>query len=290
MKRILFGIGMLLVVIANAQDKFSFWVGSGYNFDVSPDVVEIPNITLFDSLHTLSTSDIYLGNGMTIGAGGEYELKNGFSAGLVIEYLMGEKNYLEQSFQDSASQQFKDSTFKYVFYSSFTIFKPCFSFVRNTGNLNFVATVGAEIGFGNITRELTKLYPYKTYYEKYLYQGGYAAGMFVKFSVEYFIKPRLAFSGSLGGSALTYMPTEGKLTEAYEDLGTTVDVLNDKPVSERETEFVTSYSYVTGQTDKNKPAKELQPYFNLNAFYFRLGMKFYLETKQEAISEPARKL
>ncbi len=290
MKKAVFIVLVLGASLLNAQDRLSFWLGSGYNFDISPDFTGVTNLTVFDSLHTVKSSGVYLGNGMTVGAGLEYELKNGFSAGLIVEYLMGEKNYIEQTYQDSASQQFKDSTYKYVFYSSLTEIKPYIAFRHTAGGINYSASAGAILGFGNVTRELTKLYPYKTYYEKYLYKGGFAAGMFVRFSVEYFIRPRLAFSGTVGGASLTYMPSEGELTEAYEDGSKTIDVLDDKPLSERETEFVDSYSYIDGQVDKDKPSKELRPYFNLNAFYFRLGLRFLLETKPEEIENPARKL
>ncbi len=289
-KMVLIWLVGAISLVSNAQDRFSFWLGSGYNFDISPDFTGITNVTVFDSLTTVKSSEVYLGNGMTVGAGLEYKLKNGFSTGLVVEYFMGEKNYIEQTYQDSASQSFKDSTYQYVFYASFTEVKPYVAFRHTVSNMHYAAGAGIVLGLGHVIRELTRLYPYKTYYEKYWYKGGVAAGMFVRFSVEYFIKPRLAFSGVVGASTLTYMPSKGELVEAYEDGSKTVDVLDDKPLSERETEFVDSYDYIDGQIDKDKPSKELRPYFNLNAFYFRLGLRFLLEAETESAEKPTRKL
>jgi len=274
---------------AKSQDNFSFWLSSGYNFDVSPDVSEIKNISVIDSLNIIKSSDIYLGNGMVINAGMNVRLKKDFGVGLKVEFLMGEKNYIEQSFQSNA-QINNDSTYKFVFYSSFTNISPFFSFNKKGEKFNYMVSGGPIIGFGRITRELTKLYPNKVYYEKYLYEGGIAAGIFVEYSAEYFISSRLSFLGIIGASTLTYMPSRGVITEAYEDVGSPRDVLSDMPLSVRETHFVDSYNYVDGQNDKNVPSKELQPYFNLNAFYFRLGLRFFLESKSFEDEQPTRKL
>ncbi len=285
MKRIfLLTIALILInTVTQAQSKFSFELTSGYNFGLSPTQIDgLYNYSYVDSATSkISVGNVYLGNGLNLGIKANYLLGNNTQLSLEIENLLGEKNYITHSF--------KDSTHEFVFYPSMTEIKPSFSFFRKINNLKFYATIGGIIGFGKVTKEYTRQIPGLVYVEKYDYYGGVALGLFSGFSAEYIFTPRLSFIGKIGANGLTYMPDRGKITEAYKNTGTTENMLENMTVSTRETVYEDQIT-ITDNTSPDEPSKALRPYFNMNSFYFKLGIVWYPEGETQEEAQPSRKL
>ncbi len=285
MKKLFLLIIILIVVriVTYAQSNFSFEFTSGYNFGISPTQINgLYNYSYIDSAKSkMSVGNVYLGNGLNLGLKINYQLKNNSQLSLEIEDLFGEKNYVTQTF--------KDSTHQFVFYSSMYKIKPSFSFFRLINNVKLSATVGVIVGFGKVTREYTREIPGLVYLEKYDYYGGMALGLFSGFGVEYIFTPRLSFIGKIGANGLTYLPARGKITEAYKNTGTPENILGNMSVSTRETIYEDQVT-MTENNSYDEPSKELRPYFNMNAFYFKLGIVWYPEGKTQSEEKPARKL
>ena len=284
MKKI-FLLSIILISIysaTQAQSKFSFEFTSGYNFGISPTQIDgLYNYNYVDSSTSkISVGNVYLGNGLNLGIKVNYLLGNNTAISLEAEKLLGEKNYITHTF--------KDSTHKFVFFPSMTELKPSFSFSRKINNIKVIATIGGIVGFGKITKEYTREIPGLVYVEKYEYYSGFAIGLFSGFGAEYIFTPRLSFIGKVGANGLTYMPKKGRVTEAYKNTGTPENVLDNMPVSTRETVYQNEIT-LSDNTSTDEPSKALRPYFNMNSFYFKLGIIWYPEGKTQE-EQPARKL
>jgi len=283
-KAFLLVISIFLVIGAFAQHKLSVELLGGYGVGISPTQMDgLHNYSYLDSAkYKESVGNVYLGNGMNLSVSFNYCINKHFSTGLETNLLLGEKNFI--------NYQYKDSLHKYTFYpQSFTILKPYFSFSEKYNKIIFSALAGPVVGLGKVVREYTRQVPGLVYIDKYEYYGGVALGMFADFETEYFFNPQISFVLHIGYNGLTYMPSHGRYTEAYKNTQKPVSVLEDMTVSERETDFYDDVTY-TGQQDDDAPSKALKPYLNMDAFYFKIGVKMCLQDCTEKQETPARKL
>ncbi len=281
-------IKQLLIVIAISilftgaygQNNFSISLSSGYHFGFVPHQFNgINNYEYVDSItYKVSTGTVFLGNGMEIEGTAHYSINKNMKINLGIGYLLGEKNYIRQTY--------KDSSLRYEIYSNMWLIKPGFSFSFSKNKLIYNATIGSVIALGSVVKDFHREKKDDVYYEKFEYSGGKGLGLFAEFSINYKLNNKISFFAKTGADFFTYMPTEGNITEAFDNKGTPQDVLNNIPENLRHETYSNEITYVNSNTPKEK----LQPYFNMSAFTAQIGITYSIKTFTTKEDRPATKL
>lgn len=137
-----------------------------------------------------------------------------------------------------------------------------------TSNSDRVSTSTTSFGGTNNVTNTTKDSSFK-------FDGGFAFGFQAALGLSYNVDKNISISGELNIVNMSYAPTKRTLTSLNEN---GVDVLQSRPISEKEVEFVDSIN--VNSTDApalpTNPRKELKQYATFGSFGLNFGVKYSL--------------
>lgn len=159
-------------------------------------------------------------------------------------------------------------------------FKPTVIVKSDGKNIRMYVKAGAIFSFTRITEEVEfRYYTNKPFYYptwdqtyKFEYKRKLNIGITASLGMEFDISDDLSFFTEISYNEIAYIPKSGEITE-FKDRG--IDELNDLTVSERQVEFVDSYSENENNSD-NIPTKMLKETFSFSNIAIMAGFKINL--------------
>jgi hypothetical protein len=129
--------------------------------------------------------------------------------------------------------------------------------------------VGMLLGFGTITSVNTDKSTFGLLEDTYEYKGGMGLGFNAALGANFEIGDNMFLFGEFAFTNMSYGPSKGSLTKTTID---GKDMLSTYTTSEKEYQFVDSYSQTGAQND-NEPTKFLKDYYSFGSVGLNIGFK-----------------
>lgn len=236
-------------------------INAGYGFNMSSQ-----NLYYFDFYNYTSTSNsstseqvyVSLGKGLNFGGAFGYMFNENIGAELGISYLLGGKS--------SAKDDYQDGTTDYTLSSNMLRINPSLVISSGLDGVNPYAKFGLVIGTGSVNYEYEDNDDGDIYKMKLKMEGGLAMGLNAAIGANFTLSDNMSLFGEINMINMSYAPTKGEVTEATYN---GADELPDMTTSEKEIEFVDSYTYsYDNPPPDSQPSKELKqklPFGSLSA-------------------------
>lgn len=222
------------------------------------------NYTSGNNSFTYEQVNISLGKGVNFGGSLGYMFNENIGTEIGISYLLGNKSKAK-NIQNGKTTEYTLSSKMFRIIPSLVI-TSCFE------KINPYAKFGLVIGGGSIIYEYNEDKDKKTL--KMKLSGGIAFGLSSGVGVMFNMKNKMSFFSELNMINLSYAPAKGKTTEAFHN---GVNVLPYMTVSEKEIEFVDSYTYnLSNPQTTLEPRKQLKQKFPFGSFGVNLGLRINL--------------
>jgi hypothetical protein len=244
-------------------------INAGYGLSMSSQ-----NLYFFDFYNSTSGSNSYteeqvnvsLGKGLNVGGAFGYMFNKNIGAELGISYLLGGKS--------KAKDTYIGGTTDYTLSSKMLRINPTLVIASGFEKINPYAKFGLVLGSGSIMYEYNDNEDGDIYVMKMKLNGGIAFGLSSGIGATFDLNDKMSFFGELNMVNLSYAPTKGKVTEATYN---GVDGLPDMTTSDKEIEFVDSYTH----NDDNPPAdsqprKALKQKLPFGSFGVNIGLRINL--------------
>ncbi len=140
--------------------------------------------------------------------------------------------------------------------------------------MNLYAKFGVIIGSGSIMFNINDTDDGDVSIQKVKLNGGVALGLSSGVGALFSLGEKIALFAELNMISLSYAPTKGEITEAsYNGM----DILPDFTVSDKEIEFVDSYTYnYSSPPADTQPSQELKEKFPFGSFGINFGCRVNL--------------
>ena len=138
-----------------------------------------------------------------------------------------------------------------------------------SGKKKYLEDYDHEI-YGSVTQ--------KTFREVNL-TGGLSIGFMGAIGIEVPLGGSCKFFTELNFISQSWAPTKGKITKFTVD---GIDKLSTLNTRQKETDYVSSYSYSSGQYDPNQPSKSLKTYLPMSSIGLNVGLHLMLGKKHES--------
>jgi len=241
-------------------------INAGYGLNMSSQ-----NLYYFDFYNSTSGSNSYtyeqvnvsLGKGLNLGGAFGYMFNENIGVELGISYLLGGKS--------KAKNTYIGGTTDYTLSSKMLRINPSLVIASGFEKINPYAKFGLVIGSGSIMCEYNDNDDGDILVMKMKLNGGIALGLSSGIGAMFNLSDNMSFFGELNMVNLSYAPTKGEVTEATYN---GVDELPDLTTSEKEIEFVDSYTYNSSNPPADsQPSKELKQKLPFGSFGVNIGLR-----------------
>lgn len=241
-------------------------INAGYGLNMSSQ-----NLYYFDFYNSTSSSNsdtyeqvnVSLGKGLNLGGAFGYMFNENIGAELGISYLLGGKS--------KAKDTYTGGTTDYTLSSKMLRINPSLVIASGFENINPYAKFGLIICSGSIMYEYNDNDNGDISLMKIKLNGGIGLGLSSGIGAMINISDNMSFFGELNMVNLSYAPTKGVLTEATYN---GVDQLPSMTTSEKEIEFVDSYTYSSSNPPADtQPSKELKQKLPFGSFGVNIGLR-----------------
>ena len=256
--------GCLFSTFVFAQD-FYFTAGGGYGFSMSSQ--NLPGFYNSESNNdsaTLEQVDVSLGKGVNFGGRFGYMFKKYLGAEIGISYLSGSKTQVKDI------SDYGESVYSYS--ANMLRFIPSIVVTAGLDKINPYAKFGLIIGIGSVANDFTYDEDSDLVERNYIMNGGVAFGCSAAAGVLVELNEYFSFYGEMNMINLSYAPAKGELVHATYNNN---DMLPDMSVKEKETEYLSSYTYnfqIPGPDDQ--PKKELKQKLPFGSIGINVGVQF----------------
>ena len=206
----------------------------------------------------------------------KFDINSKIGIELSINYLIGKK---------FAGSEDDHRTYSKKYQSAVTMLRltPGLKLTTGSEKTNAYARAGMILGLGGKKKYLED-YDYKTngvvtqkiYHEVNL-TGGLSIGFMGALGVEVPLGGSCKFFTELNFISQSWAPTNGKTTTFTVD---GIDKLSTLNTREKETNYVSSYSYSSSQYDPNQPSKYLKTYLPMSSIGLNFGLHLMLGKKK----------
>jgi len=239
---------------------------AGYGFKLSSQNAEFPN-TKF-GINSTTTDLVLLSYGKGINAGCAFGHMFGKNIGVDfgISYLLGGKT--------KSKDEYIGGTTDYTVSAKMIRFNPSLVLTSNLDKINFYTKFGFIIGSGSVTREINDNDNGEVTYVKVKLNGGLAYGLNAGVGSLFKLNDKMSFFGELNMISMTYAPMNGKAMEATYN---GKDELRDMTTSQKEFEYVDSYTYNSNNTPPDsKPTQFLKQKLPFGSLGINFGLRINL--------------
>jgi len=213
--------------------------------------------------NTLKQVNLSLGKGVNFGGAFGYMFNKNIGAELGVSYLLGGKSKSQFIYQGGKTD--------YTLSAKMLRINPSIVVESGLNGINPYAKIGLIIGTGSVTHETMDNGGGDILRVLVKMNGGIAIGGNAGFGVLFDISKRISFISEINMTNLSYAPTKGKVTKAtYNGM----DVLSDMTTSEKEIEFVDSYTESNTPPPDSQPSKDLKSKLPFGSIGINLGMRF----------------
>lgn len=224
-------------------------INAGYGFQMSSgNLGNFYNFSTTNSSNTYKQINLSLGKGFNFGGAIGYMFNKNIGSEIGISYLVGAKSKAQDIYVGGQTD--------YKLSARMLRINPSLVISSGYNLINPYAKIGLLIGSGSVFEELVDNDGGDLTEGKIKMNGGVALGANASLGVLCKLSKRFYFFGELNMVNMSYAPTKGKLTEATLN---GVDILSDMTTSEKETDYVDSYteSQSNPQLD-SQPTKSLK--------------------------------
>ena len=242
-------------------------VNLGYGFMMSSQNVGLfYNTTQGNNSTTIEQINLSLGKGVNVGAAFGYMFNNHVGAELWISYLLGGKT--------NAKDDYPNGTTDYEIYSRMVRIKPSVVIASGFEKVNLYAKFGVIIGTGSMMLDISDNDDGDIYTQKAKFNGGVALGLSSAVGALFNLSEKVALFAEFNAINMSYAPTMGEITEATYN---GVNELPDLTTSEKQVEFVDSYTYsFSSPPPDSQPSQELKEKFPFGSFGINFGCRINL--------------
>lgn len=266
-KTILLSAACFLLGCASYAQKSYFSFGAGYGFKAGAQTMpNFYNANIGNNSATYEQIHLSLGRGLNAGAAYGLFFNDNLGLDLGVNFLLGAKT--------TATDNFVDGKTEHSFSATMFRFNPSVVFRANKKKFNPYAKFGVIVGKGNISQELNDNDNGDIMLIKIKYTGGMAFGLSSAFGADYKLNDKVSLFGEINAVNMSYAPTKGKVTEASFN---GVDALPNMTTSEKEFEFVNSYTETSASPPDSQPAKSLKEKFPFGSIGLNIGVKISLQ-------------
>lgn len=239
-------------------------INAGYGLMISSG-----NLTNFYSLTTSSNSDTYkqvnlsLGKGINFGGAFGYMFNKNLGAELGISYLIGGKSKAQDIYPGGKTD--------YTLSAKMLRINPSIVVASGFKRINPYAKIGLIIGSGSVTEETKDNDGGDISLVLVKMNGGIAIGGNAGLGVLFDLSKTISFFSEINMTNLSYAPTKGKATKATYN---GIDILSDLTTSEKEIEYVDSYTESNTPPPDSQPAKGLKTKLPFGSIGINIGIRF----------------
>lgn len=243
-------------------------INAGYSAKMSSQ-----NLIYFDFYNYTSTSNsstseqvyVSLGKGLNFGGAFGYMFNENIGAELGLSYLLGGKSTAKVDGNEGGGTS--DATLS----SNMLRINPSLVISSGLDGVNPYAKFGFVIGTGSVNYEYEINYDVNIYKEKKKMHGGLAMGLNAAIGAIFTLSENMSLFGEINMINMSYAPTKGEVTEATYN---GADKLPDMTTSEKEIEFVDSYTHSYHNPPPNsEPRKELKQKLPFGSFGLNFGLR-----------------
>ncbi|MEO7991665.1 MAG: outer membrane beta-barrel protein [Chryseolinea sp.] len=264
---------LLIACLATICFASTVWAQSSYvSFNVgyampmnaqSLESIDFTSYTDKGSATTYEEEKVSLGKGLRVSAAFGRMFTPYIGAELGVSYLMGGKS---EAIQDGD-----------IYYNKLTLSSnmisatPTIIFSAGLEKINPYAKIGFTVGSGSIKYTSDEDDEGNISENELKLSGGLAMGFNSAIGVTYQLNDKLSLFGELNMVNLSYAPKKGEFVKATSD---GVDILPDASVSDKEIDFVDSYTYdYQNPPSDDVPRQELKQYFSYGSIGINFGLK-----------------
>jgi Outer membrane protein beta-barrel domain len=269
---ILFSLFFSLITTAQSDKGFYASINSGYNVGTGKaNFFQAMILGLANQNETSSTTSttelvpITLGKGLNVEANLGYMFNKNIGFQLGANYLFGGK------IKGSSTSYTGNYTYSEVSAKMIQI-KPTLVFRAGYDKLNPYAKVGMVIGSGKITNTQDDKSGTDTSFLTMELDGGMPVGFHASLGTLYKLTDKLSLFGELNLVSLEYAPKKGVITELTEN---GIDVLPTLTVSEKEVDFIETFTDTGAPTNPNEPSKQAIVPFSFSSFGLNVGLQYH---------------
>ena len=242
-------------------------INAGYGLSMgSQNLDDFYNYTSGSNSSTSERVNVSLGKGLNVGGAFGYMFNKNIGAELGISYLLGGKS--------NATDEYTGRKIDYTLSAKMLRINPSLVIASGLDGINPYAKFGLVIGSGSIMYEYNDNYDGNIEIMKTKLNGGLAFGLNAGVGALFNLNDKMTFFGEINMVNMSYAPTKGEVTEATYN---GADELPDMTTSEKETEFVDSYtSSWSNPPADSQPSKELKQKLPFGSFGINFGLRISL--------------
>lgn len=251
-----------------AQKNFYVKLNGGYNMGIIS--YNGSNQTQSGTVTSYEKVPFSLSSGIQFGGAAGYMFNKFIGAELGVSYLIGNTvSMMDKSNTSSTSENVS---------SRLLNFMPSLVITPGFEKLNPYAKFGLSLGSASITDKMETTNnngsSITTSTQTRVFDGGMAIGFMGTLGMSYKINDKVSLIGELNIASVSYSPTKSEYTE-YKQNG--IDMLPSMPKSQKNVEFVDSYSQDNNsQSDPNSPRKSIAPSFPFSSIGVNIGVMYRL--------------
>ena len=246
-------------------------INTGYGINMSSSNLQKQSGASTSSSNSISQTieavNYSLGKGLNFGGAFGYMFNKNIGAELGISYLLGGTTKIV------SEANYNTLYYKYerTMHSNMLRFIPSVVIASGFEGINPYAKFGLLIGTGSLFMDSNGNGDGDKWVEKWKYNGGFALGLNSAIGAIFTINDNISIFGEIDMVNLSYAPTKGTLTEATIN---DVDQLPTMTTSQKETEYVDSYTYNPADPlPESEPAKQTKFKMPYGSVGVNVGMK-----------------
>ncbi len=262
-----FAISFISISMFAQGPYISFNAGYGMGTStMSLDNYGFTNYTSNPDSYTQEQIFLSLGEGININGAFGLMFNENLGAEIGVSYLMGSETEAKDVYSSG------DGLTTYAISSNMLRVSPSLVFSANMGGFKPYAKFGMLIGKGTIEFKYEDNDPSGDEYIRHAeFGGGLALGLNAGVGALFSLSDNMAIFGEISMDNMTYAPTEGEVTKATYN---GEDQLGDMTTSQKEIEFVDSYTYdYSNPPSDSEPSQELKHKFPYGKIGFNFGIR-----------------
>jgi outer membrane protein W len=265
-KTILLSAACFSLGCASYAQKSYFSFGAGYGFKAgSQNFANFNNADIGNNSITYEQINLSLGRGLNAGASFGYFFNDNVGLDLGVNYLLGSKTMATDDYVGGKTE---------ITYSGNMIrLNPSLILRAKSGKLNPYVHFGFIAGVGSIHSGFKDIDMGDVMLIKIKLNGGIALGLSSAVGVDYKLNDKVALFGEINAVNMSYAPSYGKAIEASYN---GVDALPDMTTSDKEFEFLNSYTETTATPPDSQPTKALKQKYPFSSVGLNLGLRIAL--------------
>jgi hypothetical protein len=221
----------------------------------------------YTSTHKNEQINLSLGKGLNLGGSFGHMFNKNIGAELGISYLLGGKTEAKDTYTYNGEQY---GTTKYIISAKMLRIVPTLVVTTGMEKLNPYAKFGVILGTGSVKYEYKDDEDGDIEIREMKMKGGLAMGLNTAIGVTFDFSEKMSFFGEINMVNMTYAPKKGEVTKATYN---GIDELADMTTSEKEIEFVKSYTVSSAEPPSDSEAsKELSRKLPFGSIGLNIGI------------------